>query len=274
MTAADMHEALKVRQVKGSSAAVCEIDSNRKEVKIKRINNFSFFHNFAYEKDGLRLSKAYGVGKGKLIPWSELILEKHGPVVLREVGNHDFFAIAPRAIKQNRNLSQISSDNKDMLFHCPEQGCCSEFTSSEELQDYVHLGEHSKIEVSESLYDSLRHDWAMKFSSLTLESKIATLEVTGKVKSEVCKMGWALQKTRGSGTRFTEKVKGYLSSRFQTGERTGRKADPAQVAAEMRKAREADGARKFIRSEWLTKNRVQSYFSRLSAMKRRIAAKD
>ena len=166
LTAADMHEALKVRQVKGSSAAVCEIDSNRKEVKIKRINNFSFFHNFAYEKDGLRLSKAYGVGKGKLIPWSELILEKHGPVVLREVGNHDFFAIAPRAIKQNRNHSQISSDNKDMLFHCPEQRCCSEFTSSEELQDYVHLGEHSKREVPESLYDSLRHDWAMKFSSL------------------------------------------------------------------------------------------------------------
>ena len=138
----------------------------------------------------------------------------------------------------------------------------------------MHLGEHSKIEASESLYDSLRRDWAMKFSSLTLESKIATLEVTGKVKSEVCKMGWALQKTRGSGTRFTEKVKEYLSSRFQTGERTGRKADPAQVAAEMRKAREADGARKFIRSEWLTKNQVQSYFSRLSAMKRRRAAKD
>ena len=133
LTAADMHEALKVRQVKGSSAAVCEIDSNRKEVKIKRLNNFSFFHNFAYEKDGLRLSKDYGVGKGKLILWSELILEKHGPVVLREVGNHGFFAIAPRAIKQNRNLNQISSDNKDMLFHCPEQGCCSEFTFSEEL---------------------------------------------------------------------------------------------------------------------------------------------
>ena len=120
LTAADMHEALKVRQVKGSSAAVCEIDSNRKEVKIKRLNNFSFFHNFAYEKDGLRLSKDYGVGKGKLILWSELILEKHGPVVLREVGNLGFFVIAPRAIKQNRNLSQIccftccfTAQNKD-----------------------------------------------------------------------------------------------------------------------------------------------------------------
>ena len=62
--------------------------------------------------------------------------------MLREVGNHGFFAIAPRAIKQNRNLNQISSDNKDMLFHCPEQGCCSEFTFSEELQDHVHLGKH------------------------------------------------------------------------------------------------------------------------------------
>ena len=41
--------------------------------------------------------------------------------------------------------------------------------------------------------------------------------------------------------------KGYLSSRFQSGERTGRKADPAQVAAEI---------------------------SRLSATKRRRAAKD
>ena len=61
LTAADMHEALKVRQVKGSSGAVCEIDSNRKEVKSKRINNFSFFHNFACEKDGLRLSTACGV---------------------------------------------------------------------------------------------------------------------------------------------------------------------------------------------------------------------
>ena len=37
--------------MKGSSDAVGEIDSDRKEVQIKRINNFSFFYNFAYEKD-------------------------------------------------------------------------------------------------------------------------------------------------------------------------------------------------------------------------------
>ena len=131
----------------------------------------------------------------------------------------------------------------------------------------MHLGEHSKKEASASLYDGLRRDWAMKFSSLTLESKIATPEVTGEVElTKVCKMGWALQRPEGSGTKFTEKVKGYLSSRFQTGERMGGKADPAQVAAEMRKAREADGTRKFTRNEWLTKRQVQSFFSRLSVL--------
>ena len=130
-------------------------------------------------KDGLRLSKAYKVGKGKLIQGSELLLD---PVVLREVENYGFFATAPRAIKQNRNYSQRSGDDKeDMLFHCPEQGCCSEFISSEELQDHLQLAEHSKREASASRYDGLRRDWAMKFSPQALESKIATPEVTGEV---------------------------------------------------------------------------------------------
>lgn len=105
LTAADMHVALKVRQVIGTSAAVCEIVSDRKELRIKGINNFSFFHSFAYQKDGLRLSKAYDVGKDNLIPWSEFILEKQDPIVSREVDNHGFFATAPRTIKQNCNHS-------------------------------------------------------------------------------------------------------------------------------------------------------------------------
>ena len=42
MTAAEIHEPLKVRQVKGSSAAVCEINSDRKKVRIKPIDNFNF----------------------------------------------------------------------------------------------------------------------------------------------------------------------------------------------------------------------------------------
>jgi len=81
-------------------------------------------------------------------------------------------------------------------------------------------------------------------------------------------MGWALQKPRTSGSKFSENVKAYLTERFDFGETTGRKADPSQVAADMRKARTNDGRRRFARDEWLTKGQVQGFFSRLSSARR------
>ena len=120
------------------------------------------------------------------------------------------------------------------------------------------------------MYDGLRRDWASKFSSLTLETKVSstTEEASIEVRAFSYTMGWALQKRRGGGTRFSESVKAYLSKIFETGEKTGRKADQGQVAADMRKARDIDGARTFKRSEWLTKTQVQGFFSRLAALKR------
>ena len=56
--------------------------------------------------------------------------------------------------------------------------------------------------------------------------KIATnRETSNKSPSGVCKFeasGWALQKLRGGGTRFSEKVKSYLTARFDVDTQTGR----------------------------------------------------
>ena len=52
--------------------------------------------------------------------------------------------------------------------------------------------------------------------------------------------------------------------RFDDGEKTGRKDDPAQVAADMRTARDIGGTRKFNRSEWLAKTQVQVFFFKAS----------
>ena len=136
-----------------------------------------------------------------------------------------------------------------------------EFSSFEELQDHIHLGQHSEA-ISESLYEGIRCGWASKFSSLTLESRATSTvdEVTSEGRDECRNMGWALQRPRGGGTRFTENVKAYLAMRFADGEKTGRKADPTQVAADMRKARNIEGTRTFNRSEWLTKTQVQGFF--------------
>lgn len=80
--------------------------------------------------------------------------------------------------------------------------------------------------------------------------------------------GWALQKPRGGNKKFSDNVRSYLTTRFDAGI-TGRKADPGQVANDMRKARTNDGLRMFSRKEWLTKSQIKPFFSRLSAAKRK-----
>ena len=55
------------------------------------------------------------------------------------------------------------------------------------------------------------------------------------------------------------------------GEETGRKVTPAEASARMRTVRTEEGARIFGKDEWLTPQQVNSYFSRLAAMKKSIS---
>ena len=80
-------------------------------------------------------------------------------------------------------------------------------------------------------------------------------------------IGWALQKPRGGGTRYSSQVKDYLKARFDAGEESRCKADPQQVAIDMRNTRTEDNKR--MRDNWLSRNQVQSYFSRLIELKRK-----
>ena len=272
LTASDTHEALKARQVKGTTVAVCQVSQTTHEIKVDRISNFSSFHYFFYEKEGLRILKAYGVGVGKLIPWSQLIRRTQGPTSIKEVHNHEFYPLASRAIKTTPSDDEGARDNS--LFMCPESCCSSKFSTAEELQDHIHFGEHDMKVSPESMYDRLKGDWTVKFLSITLESKLSFTaeEATGseQLQEEPCGLGWALQNSRGGGARFSENVKSYLTAKFDFGEDTGRKADPTQVAADMRVARNTDGERKFQRSEWSSKSQIQGFFfSRLAAGKRR-----
>ena len=64
-------------------------------------------------------------------------------------------------------------------------------------------------------------------------------------------------------------MKDYLKARFDASEESGCKADPQQVAIDMRNTRTQDNKRMFSRDEWLSRKQVQSYFSRLSVLKRK-----
>ena len=94
-------------------------------------------------------------------------------------------------------------------------------------------------------------------------------------KNEACgscsdlQLGWALHKPWSQAAQFTDEVKQYLTPKFDLGERTGNKADPGKVAADMRTSRTPDGSRMFEGKDWLTKSQVQGFFSRLAATRRR-----
>ncbi|RMX51156.1 hypothetical protein pdam_00015788 [Pocillopora damicornis] len=55
-------------------------------------------------------------------------------------------------------------------------------------------------------------------------------------------MGWGLHKPKGGQRRFSDKVRGYLQKKFDIGKKIGWKEDPAQVANDMRNARNTDGS--------------------------------
>ena len=156
------------------------------------------------------------------------------------------------------------------------------FKKFSELESHLNVGEHRQVRSgSETVYDKIRRDWAQKF--LTVDNN----EETGhgrtlvahsdeqRVKNEASgscsdlQLGWALHKPRSQAVRFTDGVKQYLTTKFDLGERTGNKADPGKVAADMRTSRKPDGSRMFERKDWLTKSQVQGFFSRLAATRRR-----
>ena len=239
MTASDMHQALQTRQVKGTTAVVCEIERSQ-SIKVDRISNFSAFHNFSYGAGGVRISKAYEIGPGKLIPRWQLNFQGQGPILVNEVSAQGFFAVTPRRMKLSMCEIQ-DSEKESALFECKEPGCSYVFTTFEELLKIIF---RSYLEDTFRVFQRIRKACTIDYAEAS---------------------GWALQKPRRGRTRFSEKVKSYLTARFDV----GTKSNPSQVATDMRTTRNADDSRKFSGDEWLTKGQVQSFFSRLSAISRK-----
>ena len=95
------------------------------------------------------------------------------------------------------------------------------------------------------MYDKLKRDWVDKFSSVTLSEGDSTNVIDRQgsepFQSNLSK-GWALHKPKGGAVRFSEKVRQYLTSKFEIGEQSGRKEDPGQVSQDMRKRRGKTGS--------------------------------
>ena len=269
LNAKDMYTALSYHSVKGTSASVNKINESAEELKVKKITNFSSYHNFKYEKDGIRVWKAFEIGEGKKVHDKSIYVHHQGKTQM-EVKEQfpDINSVRQTTLKKESTVDGAESEG---LFECLEPGCNCVFKSFEDLELHIDVGQHSRFVNNESIYDVLRREWANNFKTLTSKNVQASYKQSGIIVSTISplEMGWALSQPKTGSVRFSDKVKKYLTAKFDFGERTGHKADPAQVSLDIRGARNEGGERLFPKEEWLNKQQIKGFFSRLAKQRRK-----
>ena len=274
LTAQDMHTALNCRPVKGTTSSVNEVKASVEQLSVQKITDFSCsYHNFQYEETGIRVWKAYGIGRGKKLS-VEAIYITHQESTKLQV-SVDFPAVQQTRetkLKKNESDDENSYAESAGLFDCAEPGCNHVFETFESLEFHMDLGQHSRFLNSESVYDALKRVWAKQFATLSsknLQSQGPKQHQTLECRESSSKIGWVLSKPKTGSVRFSQNVRKYLTTKFDSGERTGHKSDPAQVSTDMRSAKDDGGEKLFKTAEWLNKEQIKGFFSRLAKKRRK-----
>lgn len=118
----------------------------------------------------------------------------------------------------------------------------------------MDTGIHSKEQEKDFSFDVIRKKWAAKVGDLqTVRETHASTSTSGPLPAAsddfpIRQQGWALKTTKKS-RRFQERVKEFLTSKFNKGVETGQKSDPGQVAKEMRQLTDETGTLVFSSEE-------------------------
>ncbi|CAH3018512.1 unnamed protein product [Porites evermanni] len=277
--------------VAGVQAMICSPPTSplRTSMKWKGV---SFISNIQYDEECLRVWRAYKISPGKFMPYSKFNCPSELPSLSSSSDNSvkvNFVPIKLRRIKKptadlkdDQNDGNDDDDNdieddcdndddddddhgesvgpdadepKGALFSCPEEGSTKFYQRYSSLLNHIECGLHKRSLECETLYDRA----IMGYPSRLEQGATAILELgLGKdvritaPSAPSLPMGWALKWSRARSARFSTKQKEYLSAKFQIGERTGLKSDPASVATAMRKAKDVNSERLFDSTEFLT----------------------
>ena len=248
LTAYDMHAALTAHPLKGASPSVNAINQSVSRLKVKKLNHFNAFHNFRYEEDGIRVWQAHSIGQGKKFKYEDIyITHQHETNLLVD---KEFAVKDPSRLPIPTQKEATSQESG--LFYCTEARCNYSCSLLDDLDLHESFGEHCRSMNNKGLYGIFRREWTASYSTVTqmaatddISDRLARL--TTLKKSIQLQMGWALSKPRTGATRFPQKVRDYLITRFDLGEATGNKADPNQVSLDMRAAKKNRIARDVLR---------------------------
>lgn len=116
--------------------------------------------------------KAFNIGTGKLVLWSELDVQVSGGITLNPASQElQFWGVQPRYVKlQEKTNQNVNPDAAEAaLFECNEAGCSHNFDNYDVFHDHINFDNHDPIiSNQESLYDKLRREWVLKFSAMSI----------------------------------------------------------------------------------------------------------
>jgi hypothetical protein len=116
LTASDMRRALLERPVSGTTASVNRIDYSSITIKVKNIDSISTYNNIEFEDTGIRVWKAFGIGKGRLLPFKDILIN---PQLSTNIQQEEQFSK-----KESRPVKPDERRNtEDGLFECSVVGC-------------------------------------------------------------------------------------------------------------------------------------------------------
>ena len=249
-----------------------------------KIEGVSLISNIEYSDGNLRVWKSYGIGPGKSIRLTELgvpsvvqipDLAKSDEDTAKSLPNAHFMKVKSRVKPCSDNPQRCSDAEEEAaadtstvpLFSCPEEGCLKTYQRFSSLQHHLDVGKHERALEHETLLDRAVLGYADRLQEQSGGvPQIQEVRTRLNLSNQPClPMGWALKSSQVRRTRFTEKQKDYLTSKFLIGEATGQKADAASVAKAMMTARDSNGNRLFTISEFLTRQQISGFFSRLAS---------
>jgi len=289
-TAFDMKKALdSYGGVKGCRASVVSVDPTKQQISTHKWTGITSFSNFEFNKAGVRVWKAYNIGKGQFLKKKDLLemAPAQGNTGLK---THEPFTDPEKDIgilKKPSIMSQIQSTSiadpthapseqeTDLPgFYCPDAACVKVFVTNKGLERHLDTGKHFYRLQTKGTYDTVKEKWALACTSVVSYNELPTStdtqqQTTASQQGSVngTTMGWALRKPAPK-KRFSKPLKEFLLKTFLDGEKTGIKANAKDVSQRI-KSMKKDGKKMFEKSEWLSTQQVKSYFSRLTALLRR-----
>lgn len=203
--------------------------------------------------------KAYGIGPGKVrscdvdivLPYLTFSEEFSAP----KQSEGDLIS------KRAKTDQQPSCDTlPSFSLSCPEPGCNYISVTHKELEEHATTGQHIV-----SSHDLVTLKWKKKLESVTADMKTSRMpSTTSTFLTTTSAQGWAMRTSKRT-KHHSQAVKQHLTTLFEKGQQTGKKADPAAVAQDLKTARTAEGRKAFHPDDWLSPQQIASFFSRLAA---------